>query len=173
LRHAAFTKGGLLSTGGQTLTPAFRVRLELQQASWPSTAAQLPPQLNFTRNILHHTNTTQPQYRFPPNHTSKEKPPTSRTHHSKTRQTTHTNPPQWTKPRNSSRCRASSSRTAASSSPGAASVCFPLTSPFAIERVCADMFYLNSRQARVPAHLPSRRHGFLDHGCYWLHCQAE
>jgi hypothetical protein len=52
----------LLSTGGQTLTPAFRVRLELQQASWPSnrqTAAQLPPQLNFTRNIPHHTTNNQ------------------------------------------------------------------------------------------------------------------
>jgi hypothetical protein len=51
-----------LSTGGQTLTPAFRSRLELQQASWPSnrrTAAQLPPQLNFTRNIPHHTTNNQ------------------------------------------------------------------------------------------------------------------
>ena len=41
-------------------------------------------------------------------------------------------------------------------------------------RIFADMCSLyNSRQARVPAHLAGRRDGFLDHGCYWLHCQAE
>lgn len=33
--------------------------------------------------------------------------------------------------------------------------------------------FLYSRQARVPAHFPGRWHGLLDHGSYWLHCQAE
>ena len=93
------------------------------------------------------TYTTQPQTKLAiptpsKSHTSKAKLPNTRTNPTQhTYHTHHTHQQQWTKPRNSSRCRASSSRTAASSSPGAASVCFPLlfsslerNPPFLLER---------------------------------------
>lgn len=102
---------------------------------------------------------------------------------------TYTQHTQWTKQRNSSRCRASSSRTAANSSPGAASVRLPCDasvyrlyhSEIELAECAADTLLvpqsltptLYSRQARVSAHLTGRRHGILDHGSYWLHRQAQ
>ena len=88
------------------------------------------------------TYTTQPQTKLAipipsKSHTSKAKLPNTRTNPTQhTYHTHHTHQQQWTKPRNSSRCRASSSRTAASSSPGAASVRlkYPLFFPTHRER---------------------------------------
>jgi hypothetical protein len=182
LKHATFTKGNLLKHGRPDPDPSFpRASNSSKQAGLltDSQPAQLPPQLNFTRNIPHHTTNNQTTNRFPLNYTTKPKLPTSRTNPPK-HTTNHAhkprrNGPSQGIPRDAARVRQGRppvhhqvQQAYASSVPD-----FPLSFSLEIERLWTFADMLCSRQARVPAHLASRRHGFLDHGCYWLHCQAE
>ena len=88
-------------------------------------------------SYLHHTTTNQTRHTNSLQKPHQQSETAEYTHELHTPHTPHhTYQQQWTKPRNSSRCRASSSRTAASSSPGAASVRlkYPLFFPTHRER---------------------------------------